>query len=60
MACFTSMTWVDVRDVAEGLAAAAEKEEAGGERIVVSHGPWNGEDICERYVPLLDRRLTGE
>lgn len=42
-----SMTWIDVRDVAEALIVAGEKEKAGGERIIVSQGPWKGQDLGE-------------
>ncbi|KAK7471936.1 hypothetical protein VKT23_000042 [Stygiomarasmius scandens] len=33
-------TWVDVRDLAEAHVRALEREEAGGERIIVSAGPF--------------------
>lgn len=41
------MTWIDVRDVAEALIVVAEKEKAGGERIIISQGPWKGQDLRE-------------
>ncbi|KAH9916175.1 uncharacterized protein B0H18DRAFT_1107716 [Fomitopsis serialis] len=39
------MTWIDVRDAADALIVAAEKEETAGERIIMSSGPWKGQDI---------------
>lgn len=33
-------SWIDVRDLAEYHALALEKEEAGGERIIVSAGSY--------------------
>ncbi|KAL5521232.1 hypothetical protein ACEPAG_9155 [Sanghuangporus baumii] len=32
--------WVDVRDVAEGHVRALEVSQAGGERFILSSGPW--------------------
>ncbi|KAF8873079.1 D-lactaldehyde dehydrogenase [Infundibulicybe gibba] len=37
-------TWVDVRDVAEAQVRALEREEAGGERIMVSAGRYTWQD----------------
>ena len=51
------MTWIDVRDVAEALIAAAEKEKAGGERIIVSRGPWKGQDLRKCYPETTDREI---
>ena len=34
----SSNGWVDVRDVAEAIARVLERDEAGGERIIVSAG----------------------
>ncbi|KAH9838563.1 uncharacterized protein C8Q71DRAFT_704621 [Rhodofomes roseus] len=39
------MTWIDVRDVAEALTVAAEKERTAGERIIISTSPWKGQDF---------------
>ncbi|KAF8999638.1 hypothetical protein BDQ17DRAFT_1410630 [Cyathus striatus] len=36
----SSTTWVDVRDVAEAHARVLEKEAAGGERIMITSGPY--------------------
>ena len=47
------MTWIDVRDVAEALIIAAEKELAGGERIIISCGPWKGQDLGERFLDFV-------
>lgn len=33
-------SWVDVRDLAEAHVKVLEKEEAGGERIIISSGMW--------------------
>jgi len=38
------MAWVDVRDLAEAHALAIEKEEAGGNRIIVASGPYKWQD----------------
>jgi nucleoside-diphosphate-sugar epimerase len=32
------MSWIDVRDLAEAHARAFEREEAGGERIIIAYG----------------------
>ncbi|KAK7056929.1 hypothetical protein VNI00_002647 [Paramarasmius palmivorus] len=34
-----AMSWIDVRDLAEAHARAFEREEAGGERIIIAYGP---------------------
>ena len=44
------MTWIDVRDVAEALVSVAEKEKAGGERIIISCGLWKGQDL-RKWMP---------
>ncbi|CAL1709333.1 unnamed protein product [Somion occarium] len=36
--------WADVRDVATALVRALEKPEAGGERFIISAGPWKWQD----------------
>ncbi|GJE89213.1 aldehyde reductase [Phanerochaete sordida] len=38
-------SWVDVRDLAHAHALALQRPEAGGERIIVSSGPWNWQDF---------------
>lgn len=38
-------SWVDVRDLAVAHVLALKREEAGGERIIVSSGPWNWQDF---------------
>ncbi|KZT73630.1 NAD(P)-binding protein [Daedalea quercina L-15889] len=48
------MTWIDVRDAAEALIVAGEKEQAAGERIIISNGPWKGQDLlnaARKYYP---------
>ncbi|CCM04264.1 uncharacterized protein FIBRA_06433 [Fibroporia radiculosa] len=37
-------SWVDVRDLAEAHVLAIKRPEAGGERIIVSEGPWKWQD----------------
>ncbi|KAI3616194.1 d-lactaldehyde dehydrogenase [Moniliophthora roreri] len=34
-----SVSWIDVRDLAEAHARAFEREEAGGERIIIAYSP---------------------
>ena len=36
----TGLAFIDVRDVAEAQVLALEKEAAGGERIIISAGPF--------------------
>ncbi|KAG6880899.1 hypothetical protein C0993_003801, partial [Termitomyces sp. T159_Od127] len=36
----TGLAFIDVRDVAEAHTLALEKEAAGGERIIISSGPF--------------------
>ncbi|KAI6167371.1 hypothetical protein EDD17DRAFT_1468946 [Pisolithus thermaeus] len=43
----TLYTWVDVRDVGEGQRRALETPEAGGERIIISAGPWRWQDFID-------------
>lgn len=40
-------SWVDVREVASAQVEAIENERAGGERFIVSVGPWSVQDIRE-------------
>jgi hypothetical protein len=43
--------WVDVRDVAVAHSHALSVNEAGGERFLVSAGPFSWQDICAlRYI----------
>ena len=44
MALNGSQSWIDVRDVALAHVLALQKEEAGGERIIVSSGKWVWQD----------------
>ena len=39
--------WVDVRDIALAHALSLIKEEAGGERVVVSAGEWVFQDFSK-------------
>ena len=39
--------WIDVRDLAEAHVLAIKKQEAGGERIIVSAGPFKWQDFGE-------------
>ncbi|THH19273.1 hypothetical protein EW146_g1844 [Bondarzewia mesenterica] len=39
--------WVDVRDLSLAHVLAGEKAEAGGERIIVSAGPWYWQEIVD-------------
>lgn len=43
--------WIDVRDLAEAHVLAIQKQEAGGERIIVSEGPYKWQDFGKH--PLL-------
>ncbi|CCM04249.1 uncharacterized protein FIBRA_06416 [Fibroporia radiculosa] len=40
------MCWTDVRDLAEAHVLAIQKQEAGGERIIVSEGPFKWQDFA--------------
>ncbi|RDX46677.1 NAD(P)-binding protein [Lentinus brumalis] len=51
----TGTSWVDVRDVAEAHVLALLKPEAGGERIVVTSGPFKWQDLI-----LAARRVEGD
>lgn len=44
------MAWVDVRDLADAHALALEKEEAGGNRIIVASGPYKWQDWSACYL----------
>ena len=50
-----SMAWVDVRDLADAHALALEKEEAGGNRIIVASGPYKWQDWRTYYWICLFR-----
>ena len=39
-----SSSWVDVRDVGLAHLLALQKQEAGGERIIISSGAWTWQD----------------
>lgn len=39
--------WIDVRDLAEAHVLAIKKQEAGGERVIVSEGPFKWNDFGE-------------
>lgn len=43
----TEVSWVDVRDIAEAHAVVLEKEEAGGERILVSASAVPNQEFIE-------------
>ncbi|KAI6101264.1 hypothetical protein F5141DRAFT_291576 [Pisolithus sp. B1] len=43
----TLYTWVDVRDIGQGQRRALETPEAGGERIIISAGPWSWQDFID-------------
>lgn len=53
---------LQVRDVAQAHVLALTKEEAGGNRFIVSAGPLNGQDIgeskCSRWQTCRRTRLT--
>jgi len=36
--------WIDVRDLAEAHVLSLKKQEAGGERVIISEGPWKWQD----------------
>ena len=40
-------SWIDVRDVALAHILAAQKQEAGGERIIISAGDFVWSDLRE-------------
>jgi len=42
-----SDSWVDVRDVARAHVLALEKDEAGGQRIIIASGPWRWQEWSE-------------
>ncbi|KAG6329779.1 hypothetical protein ID866_9311 [Astraeus odoratus] len=43
----TGSVWIDVRDLAEAFRLAIEKEDAGGERILLSAGVWKWQDFID-------------
>ncbi|KAJ3559469.1 hypothetical protein NP233_g11254 [Leucocoprinus birnbaumii] len=47
-----SSVWVDVRDAARGHMLALQKEDAGGERIIVSTGPFVWQDLADAASTL--------
>ncbi|KAI0733665.1 NAD(P)-binding protein [Fomitopsis betulina] len=51
--------WIDVRDLAEAHVLAIKKQEAGGERVIVSEGPfkWNDfVDAAQKFYPKVSPR----
>lgn len=54
---FPRQSWVDVREVAVGHVRALQREEAGGERIITSSGPWNWQDFGV-YLPTASNLIT--
>lgn len=53
--------WIDVRDLAQAHVLAIQKQEAGGERIIVSEGPYKWQDFGEpnqHIVGAGDKELT--
>ncbi|KAJ8703506.1 hypothetical protein PTI98_002124 [Pleurotus ostreatus] len=48
----TGSCWIDVRDLAEGHAKALEVPDAGGERIIISAGPYVWQDWSKPYVEV--------
>ncbi|KAG6864909.1 hypothetical protein C0991_006438 [Blastosporella zonata] len=53
-------TYIDVRDVAEAHILTLEQEAAGGERIIISAGPYVWQDWLDaaNSLPSLHRKLT--
>lgn len=43
----TAGNWIDVRDVALAHFLALTVPEAGGERFIISNGPFSGQDIVD-------------
>ena len=60
--CVHSSCWIDVRDLAEAHVLAIQKPEAGGERIIVSQGPFKWQDFGKLYFLIPrdndERRMT--
>ena len=51
-ATFTGVSsWIDVRDLAEAHKLALETVEAGGERLIISAGPYKWQDWSECASP---------
>ncbi|KAH9930009.1 NAD(P)-binding protein [Fomitopsis serialis] len=51
--------WIDVRDLAEAHVLAIKKQEAGGERIMVSEGPYKWQDFvdaAQKFYPNVSPR----
>ncbi|KAI1798371.1 NAD(P)-binding protein [Ganoderma leucocontextum] len=49
-------SYVDVRDLAQGHVLAVTQQEAGGERVIISAGPWKWQDfvnVAHRLYPSL-------
>ena len=42
-------SWIDVRDIAEGLVQSLSKEEAGGKRFIVSKENFVWQDWCQCF-----------
>lgn len=42
--------WVDARDVAEAHVRGLEKEELGGERVIVHEGPFIWQEFGEPFT----------
>ncbi|KAF8343828.1 NAD(P)-binding protein [Cantharellus anzutake] len=53
-------SWVDVRNVADAHAESLVLEEAGGERFIVSVGPYSWQDFCEAYLVPKPSYSSGE
>lgn len=49
-----SSCWIDVRDLAEAHVLAIKKQEAGGERIIVSEGPFKWQDFGELKLRITE------
>lgn len=54
----TGASWIDVRDLAERHVLALEKEEAGGERFIVSAGWYRFLRVCILQRLMLDRTAS--
>ena len=48
--------WIDVRDLAEAHVLAIKKQEAGGERIIISGGPYKWQDFGMPNCYIENRR----
>ena len=44
------LNFVDVRDVSEAHIRALEVERAGGERFIISNGPYSFQDFCGFFL----------